>query len=382
MHADVSVVLDPISTLKPVLDADWAAGGSVTSGCLRGTRVAVLESIWNWYIGRISTPPIYWLKGDSGTGKTAIMYTSCQAFANKMLLGASFFFSRDQESRSKIDLVFVTLAYRLSFTFPQLRNRIADALKDNTLLSSLSLRRQLRELILLPIHHEAQTLPSPILIVIDALDECDGTHGESSIVQFIDILASELEALDDIPPLKFLVTSRPHEHLLRVFTRAKVQDRTNTLYLRDIEPSVQENDLRLFIAAKLRDLASEYGVIGAIDDWPSEGDVSDLFNLSGGLFIAATTLIRMMEFKGAGACVDPRAFLDQLRHSDSNTFGLDEVYREVLRMAARCHTTSKARVNCWTSWPSLSFLSTGFLHRKSMHSSISDQRHSSRYFAR
>lgn len=260
-----------------------------------------------------------------------------------MLLGASFFFSRDQESRSKTGRVFFTLAYRLCFTFPQLRSRIAEALKDGSLLSSSSLRRHLRELILIPICLEAQSLSSPILVVIDALDECNSASGESSIVQFIDILASEFEALDVVPPLKIFVTSRPHEHLLRIFSRARVQDRTNMLHLRDIEASVQESDVRFFIRTRLRDLASEYGFIDNIEDWPSDEDVSDVFNLSGGLFISAATLLRMMEIMGEGAAVDPRRALDRLRGSSPRAFGLDGTYREALKMAVRCHATTKAR---------------------------------------
>jgi hypothetical protein len=333
--------LDLIASMKPILDAEWDASGGIGSGCLKGTRFVILEDILNWYMGRDSTPPIYWLKGDSGSGKSAIMYTSCQAFANKSLLGASFFFSRDQESRSKIDFVFTTLAHRLSFTFPQLRSHIAQALQDTTLLASLSLRRHLRELILIPIRREARSLTSPIVIIIDALDECEGALIENPIAQFIDILASELEALDDILPLKFLVTSRPHDHLLRAFARNQVKQRTNVLYLRDVEPSIQENDLRLFIETRLRDLAAQYQVSDGIENWPSHNDVSDVLGFSGGLFISAATLLRMMEFKGEDANWDPRRVLSRIRRS--NSFGIDEVYREVLRTAARRHKTEKEK---------------------------------------
>lgn len=339
----VLVDLELITSLKPIANAEWAAAGGITSGCLKGTRQAILKAIWDWYIGGGSTPPIYWLKGDSGTGKSAIMFTSCHTFAKKSVLGASFFFSRDQESRSKIDFVFVTLAYRLCFTFPQLRSHIVKALQDETLLASLSLQRQLQELILTPICREASSLASPIVIVIDALDECDGTHRENSIVQFINILASEFEALEDIPPLKFLVTSRPHEHLLRAFAPTKVKQRTNMLFLRDIEPSVQERDLRLFIEVRLQDLASQYEEISSrMENWPSEKDVSVVLSLSGGHFISAATLLRMMGFKEEEASWDPRRVLNRIRHS-ANSFGIDEVYREVLRGAARRHKTEEER---------------------------------------
>jgi hypothetical protein len=332
-----------IASLKPILDAEWEAVGSTISGCLRGTRLTVLKSILDWYTDRDLNRSIFWLTGDSGTGKSAIAYTSCRTFANKLSLGASFFFSRDQEQRSKIDHVFITLAYRLCFTFPQLRSRIEQALQDETLLTSPSLRRQLRELILIPICQEAGSLSSPILIVIDALDECDGTDGGNSIIQLIDILADELEAHHELPPLKFLVTSRPHEHLLRVFSREMVHSRTSLLRLGEVEAFEHEQDLRLFIDARLRDLASEYKVIRNIEGWPSDSDVTDLLNLSGGLFITAVTLLRMMKCKGEDNSVDPRAFLDQLRRSEHQTASLDEVYCDLLRMVARCHVAHKER---------------------------------------
>lgn len=61
-------------------------------GCLKGTRSAVLDEIELWMYD-FGGPPVYWLNGLAGTGKTTIAQTIAErAFADG-LLGASFFCS-------------------------------------------------------------------------------------------------------------------------------------------------------------------------------------------------------------------------------------------------------------------------------------------------
>ena len=60
-------------------------------GCLEGTRVALLDDIGKW-TKDWTRPPIFWLDGLAGTGKSAIARTvaeRCDAVGD---LGASFFF--------------------------------------------------------------------------------------------------------------------------------------------------------------------------------------------------------------------------------------------------------------------------------------------------
>ena len=58
-------------------------------------------------------PPVYWLNGLAGTGKSTIAQTIAERLFAEGQLGASFFCSRDFEDRSNLDLIFPTLAAQL-----------------------------------------------------------------------------------------------------------------------------------------------------------------------------------------------------------------------------------------------------------------------------
>jgi hypothetical protein len=335
--------------MNPVLDAEWHSGRDGISGCLKGTREGLLEDIDIWRKGGTSTSLLYWLYGEGGTGKSTIMCSACRKYANEKLLGASFFFSRDQHDRSRMDQFFFTLAYRLCRSFPLLQAPITRALKDQGIFVP-NLRHQLRELILNPIREISDSLSCPILIVIDALDECEGFRGADAIVEFIDALAVEWEALTAIPMVKFLVASRPHSHLVRVSSKTQVRRNSKVLHLNQIERSIQEADLRTYathgleeIAFEYRSIAEEEGWHALRSDWPSRSDVDALLDLAGGLFISVATLLRLLKFEEEeGRNISPQRTLEQLRGIGSQSQGLDRTYLAVLKVAARVHRSPKA----------------------------------------
>ncbi|KAG8912431.1 hypothetical protein FRC02_005996, partial [Tulasnella sp. 418] len=75
-----------------------SASQTLSSFCLQETRVALLEEIEQWAEDPNSRP-IFWLCGMAGTGKSTIARTVAKGFDEKNYLGASFFFSRDEDDR-------------------------------------------------------------------------------------------------------------------------------------------------------------------------------------------------------------------------------------------------------------------------------------------
>ena len=61
-------------------------------GCLRGARVALLDEIERW-ANDLNGPPIFWLNGIAGTGRSTIAHTVAKRCVAKGTLGASFFYS-------------------------------------------------------------------------------------------------------------------------------------------------------------------------------------------------------------------------------------------------------------------------------------------------
>ena len=82
-------------------------------GCLKGTRGAILDDIEHW--SRVfEKPPVYWLNGLAGTGKSTIAQTIAERLTADNQLGASFFCSRDFEDKSNLHSIFPTLAVQLA----------------------------------------------------------------------------------------------------------------------------------------------------------------------------------------------------------------------------------------------------------------------------
>jgi adenylylsulfate kinase-like enzyme len=85
--------------------------------------VIVLDEIERW--ARDSkTPPVFWLNGLAGTGKSTIAQTTAERMFAHGLLGASFFCSRGVEDRSNLKLIFPTLAFQLAQKYSSFRSRL------------------------------------------------------------------------------------------------------------------------------------------------------------------------------------------------------------------------------------------------------------------
>lgn len=91
--------------------------------CFQGTRVDVLDHIRAWALGG-DEMCIFWLNGMAGTGKSTIVRTIAHEFNNQKCLGASFFFSRGTEDRSRSGKFFTTIAMQLGKFSPALKPRI------------------------------------------------------------------------------------------------------------------------------------------------------------------------------------------------------------------------------------------------------------------
>jgi hypothetical protein len=346
--------------LKPKGEAEWNAGVGNIKPCLKGTREAILKGIDDW-LKSLDSPPIYWLTGSAGTGKTCISFSVSERYSKEGILGATFFFSRDQDTRDKVDHVFRTIAYRLCVNFPEtLQPHILEVLKRDPTVLSLLPERHFQALVVDSIRAISASLSHPILLVIDALDECQWGNGESAVAQFISLLADELA--DRTVRLKVFVTSRP-ENPLPLFSRRNVKRETllELVQTFDVESSIPEADLELYVTHQMTELAATY--LHGTQTWPSPGDIRAVLKLAGNLFISVATIIRMLKLAEKGREPDPRGVLQRLQKdlvledtqhtqrvpiagpSSYHTDHLDRLYREVLNVAGKRHSTQVSRTN-------------------------------------
>jgi hypothetical protein len=158
-------------------------------------------------------------------------------------------------------------------------------------------------------------LPERLVIVIDALDECE----DNVIVDIVSVLATTLDKYDPSIRMRwrFLVTSRPEKYLLEFFH--------SNLHIScfDLSTVNSDEDILIFVEHELHELGKNTAY-----ELKKE-DARLLAKISGGVFIAARIAV---DFVGFGKSPDSQ--LQKLRNDD-HTSGLDVIYRFVLDTIAQ-----------------------------------------------
>jgi type II secretory pathway predicted ATPase ExeA len=287
--------------------------------CLPNTRTELLEEIKTWANDK-EGKSIFWLSGMAGTGKSTIARTIAQSFADREQLGASFFFKKGEGERGNASRFFTTIAVELMAHEPGMIPGIMTALHKDPAVSQGALTDQFEDLILQPLLgiKQATSQASALIVVIDALDECEKEKDIRAILQL-------LARTKDIRPmpLRIVVTSRPELHIrlgFKEMTNGTYQD----LILHQVPRSTIEHDIRLF-------LEHELGVIQKermpSTNWPEAHQMQALVELAVPLFIYAATVCRYVGTKGS----NPKAYLDKVLQYQKATFSqLDRIYLPIL----------------------------------------------------
>ena len=257
------------------------------STCLENTRVEVLQEIRDWAHGR-DDKPIFWLNGLAGTGKSTIARTVARENDENGCLGASFFFSRGGGDLAHAGKFFPAIAVQLSKRIPALKNLIYTSVEKHDDIASRSLDDQWRHLILTPLTRLDNSFhQSRLLIVIDALDECE----EDKDVRVLLRLLSEIK---DVTTVQFrvFITSRP-ETPLRLGFRQMPSIYHRDLVLDEISREVVDRDILTFFKMQFSEIREIFEEVAP--DWPGEQRLNLLVNKSEGLFIYAATVCRFLK---------------------------------------------------------------------------------------
>ena len=293
--------------------------------CMAGTRDSVLSKFMAW----VKTDPmaILWLAGMAGTGKTSIAVSMCRMLREEpaVFFGGGFFCSRSAGTVARTDVrrILPTLAVILAGMSQEFAEALAEELKNDQRLGHKPVDEQIDSLLSRPLAVLA-SLPRPVVFVIDALDEC---HGERELAELLRLVADfKCEA-----KVKFILTSRPEQHIRN--TPISNSAHNTILHLHTINPDEVTSDIRLYITRTLEDAATE----GA---WYTDQDIDLLVNLSGGLFIFASTVLKYVLHRQGDA-----VRRDRLRKATSAittriaaTTAVDRVFEFILMDATRPDT--------------------------------------------
>ena len=251
-------------------------------GCHKGTRTAVLDDIESWTKDP-NMAPVYWLNGLAGTGKSTIAQTIAERVFADGRLGASFFCSQNFKDRRNLQFIFPTIAFQLAHKYPEFRSILVPLLQSNPDIVLDSLYNQMEMLIVEPLGSSDIST----VIIIDALDECVDEEPQSALLSVMGRL------VEGIPNVKFLITGRPEPRIQSGFRLGLLKPFTDVFILHEVESSIINADIRLFLEDGLSELAKRRGI--KQDDWPTDEHLNMLCERAAGLFVYATATLKFLD---------------------------------------------------------------------------------------
>lgn len=161
---------------------------------------------------------------------------------------------------------------------------------------------------------ESPIVTGPIIIILDALDECGNADSRRALLNLLSRDFSELPC-----QYRFLITSRPDPDIARALSSckhvhavdlAKASGADMLMYIRHEMKATYEN----------RRISDELPL-----DWPGEIAIQNLVARAAGLFIWAATAMKLLFTTDF-----PVKWLASLLSLEYKTFTLDEIYKTAL----------------------------------------------------
>jgi hypothetical protein len=238
---------------------------------MQGTRTSILEEARLWAADG-GAGQVFWLADVAGAGKSTVANHLSREWKTQGILAGRFFFSRDAEETRTTKYFFSTLAQQgLSHLGVSVQSAIVNGIRELRDPVAAPLEEQCRKLLI----HPLKDISSPVVLVLDALDECEPTM----LTRLFQILSKELPGL---PYLKLFLTSRPESHIVESLNGLPV---LRVSLRSDVESN--RNDVWQFIREKLKSISL------------SDHRISQLVVRSEGLFIWASTVCRLLlKFRG------------------------------------------------------------------------------------
>ncbi|KAI1374108.1 WD40-repeat-containing domain protein [Hypoxylon crocopeplum] len=299
--------------------------------CYPGTRADLLREISKW-AEDTEAKAVFWLNGMAGTGKSTISRTVAHSFFEKCQLGASFFFKRGEGDRGGASKFFTTIAAQLVQREPAFARRVQDAIDADPGIFGKRMRDQFEKLIWDPwsrIAREARNA-STLLIVVDALDECEREEDVRTIINLFSRTQSSQSSR-----LRILVTSRPELPIRLGFK--DIEGTYQDLTLHEIPKQVVGSDISAFLTHELENIRSDYNKsvpnsIRLSPIWPGQQNVQVLVKMAIPLFIFAATACRFIKDRAwndpDGQLKKVLAYEAETENSELDT--LDATYRPIL----------------------------------------------------
>jgi hypothetical protein len=246
--------------------------------CLAGTRQQLLADLFAWFDDiDPARERVFWLNGLAGTGKTTVARTIATRAHKQGRLAATFFFSRNVAASRSPSSILPTIAYQLAHYQRLFRTVVCTAVGADEDVRDRGIVTQAD--VLFSNLHGITVPDTPLLIVLDALDECyleNGCEGGDAVPLLLAQFAS-------VPSMKILITSRVEDTLKHMF------EGVTNLALHNIEADIVQSDILHYLKHTLGEQAR---VRKLPLPFPTDDALHELVTRAGRLFIYAATVVK------------------------------------------------------------------------------------------
>ncbi|CAE6514125.1 unnamed protein product [Rhizoctonia solani] len=318
-NANSDRVLARLDRLRPSLSAcyDSAQAAELQRGeCTPGTRMDALARMHS-HASDPRSGAVFWLNGMAGTGKTTIAYTFCTELNSKRHLAASFFCSRLLPECRDVNLIVPSIAYQLARYSQPFRSALVKVLEADPDIPTRSLKIQFGDLIAEPLltMQRNNTLPANLVVMIDALDECENKECTRIMLEILLANSSSL-------PIKFFVSSRPEPEIRHEMTKRLGGDQSSRLVLHELDRSIVRADIEKYLRTALSQLDL------------SDGEFTLLARDAGVLFIYAATVVRYISYRNFNQ--NPRGRLQTVLNASGpgvkqQNRAIDDLYAAIIK---------------------------------------------------
>ncbi|KAF5362383.1 hypothetical protein D9756_002772 [Leucocoprinus leucothites] len=260
--------------------------------CMQDTRVGILSDV-DARIRDSEGTNLIWIKGFPGVGKSTLASTIVSRLRKRGELLSYFVFDRAKPTVTTTTALWRRVAWDLvrlhSFARQPLLKRIDDETLD---INTPNVGSLFTSLIVEPLSGlsggelSGVELRQPVVVVIDAVDECGGLEGPRSndrkaLLKTLDQWHSELPK-----NFKLVVTSREEDDIKR-----RISPLSTHIHI-SITTDEASGDIRKYLEDRLRDIASAYSELPV--DWAHQ-TANHLAKRAAGVFIWATTIASFIE---------------------------------------------------------------------------------------
>ena len=260
------------------------------------------------------SPPVFWLTGQAGSGKTTIAYTITKKFTEGQLatLGGNFLCSRQFPETRSLQRIVPTIAFHLARNCGPYRSALL-GMNTSEAVHSYTIHEQVEKFLFRPWKESKHVHGMPTyLVIVDALDEIE----EAEKYTFLEAILKSIEA-NNITGLKFLVTSRPDPDIVKL---CKTFPPGAVCQLQNVPIEDAKQDIKNYLNIKLKDLRGT-------------PEVEELNTQAAGLFIYAATVVKILTGRKLVRSEQLKR-LRSLLSSISSGFGtINELYQQIMRDA-------------------------------------------------